>query len=765
MLLRIGTLVLSAVWIFSGIGCSLPSEPKAPSWDTRFVIPIADYTYEFEEMLEEASDIKDESGNQILFAQGDTLFVIKYESERPDIFEVRQKLEIDPLVKENYRQEIGDIAITLEERNDASFPFRDVYSQEDFERKKGKRLPIPAITFEDTTGLAIGREQNFYRMLIEEKLQEGVNEIKFHLHNELPVDITNLAVLLLSEKGHEDFVTGEQKPPMSFISGGYVTDVPREMKPGEYVEVVLPLYGKTIPSDVVFKIEGYTRQRGSQATIDTTFSIPVGVDPATGEVVYQDTTVTLPADTTDWVEINEDLLSASITMEMKVSKLEAKKVEARIPEQGSFEEDTFDLSNPQMTIQSARVAKGELIFDISSYMPVDTEIIVALPAFSQTYRIDIPKKQGERIYTRKAVIDFAGQTLSFPDTSLQELTYSVEVVTSEEERAIMSNEDFIDINVHSEPFTIDELTGYLGGKHDLPTMTQEIPLGDMPEGLEGGISFQRVDLRVQFEVDMGASDVPMTAHLEIIGKKEDGRKKGFVVEEPISKNGTYTVDIPSEKATALVNFMPDSIQVAGYVSMEKGELSTFSAGSGFQFGGTVKDIQVSLSMPLIFKLKPISMTIGEVEEQEIKEDIRELFERDDVKKVRLLGEINNRNPLSGTARVLISTDHTSFDTTATLAAQAKIDTLVDIDLPQPHFDKYGYIIEKGTGEVSVVLDSSEFEIFQHSPIFIKTEVALDSTDVAPNEEGWVFINPSEDFVNIKLRAEVEVKVDVERLTE
>ncbi len=763
MLQRIGMLVLVLVYMCFGIGCSIPNEPEAPTWDTRFVIPIADYTYEFEEMLEEVSDIKDESGNQILFAEGDTLFVIQYDTERPESFEVYQKLEMDPLVKESYRQEIGDIIIDLEERNDASFPFRDVYSQEDFEKQKGEERPIPAITFEDTTGLAIGREQNFYRMLIEEK--EGTNEIKFHLHNALPVDIANLAVLLLSEKGHEDFVTGERKPPMSFISGGYVTDVPREMRAGEYVEVVLPLYGKTIPRDVVFKIEGYTHQRGSMATVDTTFSIPVGVDPATGEVVYQDTTVTLLEDTDDWVEINEDLLNASITMEMMVSKLEAKKVEARIPAQYSSDENTFDLTNPQMTIQSAKLAQGKLLFDISSYMPVDTEIRVDLPEFGRTETIYVPKKQGERITTKTAIMDFAGETLSFPDTSRQELTYRVEVVTSEEERAIMSNEDFIDINVRSDLFMVDELTGYLGGKHDIPTMTQEVPLGDMPEGLEDGISFKEVRLDVQFYVDMGASDVPMMAHLEIVGKKEDGRKKGFVVEEAISKSGTYIVDIPSKKATELVNLMPDSIQVAGYVSMMKGELSTFSAGSGFQFGGTVKDIRVSLTMPLIFRLKPISMTIGEVEEVEIEEEIRELFERDDVKKVRLLGEINNRNPLSGRGLVLISTDPTSFDSTATLAARASIDTLMDLNLPQPRFDEEGTIVEKGTAAVSVVLDSSDFEHFQHSPIFIKTEVALDSTDVGLNKDGWVFINPSEDFINIKLRADVEVRVDVDRLTE
>ena len=765
MLLRIGTFVLLAIWTLFGIGCSMPGEPEAPSWDTQFAIPLADYTYEFEEILEETSDIRDENGNPILFSQGDTLFVIQYEMERPDTFGIHQKLEIDPLVKESYRQEIGDISVELEERNDVSFPFRDVYSQKEFEEQKGRRLPIPAITFEDTTGLTIGEDRGFYRMLLEEKLQEGVNEIKFSLHNGLPVGIANLAILLLSANGHEDFVTGEQKPPMSFITGGYVEDIPREMEAGEYVEIVLSLYNKTIPRDVIFKIEGYTRQRGGEATVDTTFSIPVGIDPATGEVTYKDTTVALPADTEDWVEIDEALLDAPLILRMEMSKLVVKKVEARIDPQRSYEEDAFDLRNPQMTIKSATLAQGELVFDISSYMPVDTEIIVALPAFGQTYRIDVPQKEGEQVYTKQAIIDFAGQTLSFPDTSVQTLSYSVEVLTSEEERAIISNEDFIDIGVRSEPFIIGELTGYLGGKHDIPTMTQEVPLGDMPEGLEGGIHFKEVNLQVQFEVDMGTSDISMTAHLELIGKKTDGRKSGFAIEESILKSGTYTVDIPSDKAAELVNFMPDSIQVAGYVSMEKGELSTFSAGYEGAFGGTVKDIRVHLAMPLIFRLKPISMTVGEVEEQEIEEDIRELFERDDVKRVRLLGEINNRNPLSGSARVLVSTDRTSFDSTATLAARAKIDTLVDIDLPQPHFDKYGYIIEKGTGEVSVVLDSSEFEIFQHSPIFIKTEVALDSTNVAPNEEGWVFINPSEDFINIKLRAEVEVKVDVEQLTE
>jgi hypothetical protein len=748
-----------------GIGCSVPNEPKAPTWDTKFVIPLADYTYEFKKIEEETSDIKDEDGNPILFVQGDTLFVIRFETERPDTFGIHQKLEIDPLVKESYCQEIGDIAFGLEERSDASFPFRDVYSEEEFEQQKGNSLPIPAITFEDTSKMSIGEDLGFHRMLFEDKFQEGVNEITFHLHNGLPVEIANLAILLLSEKGHEDFATGEQKPPMSFITGGYLMDIPREMPAGEYVKVVLPLYGKTVPKDVVFKIEGYTHQRGSETTIDTTFSIPVGIDSTTGAVTYKDTTVSFPADMEDWVEINDDLLNASVTIEMRASKLEVKKVEARIPEQHFSDENTFDLTNPQMTIETATLDQGRLVFDISSYLPVNTEITVELPEFGHTEVIYVPKKHGDEVRTETVIMDFADRTLSFPDTSVQELSYSVKVVSSEEEYAIITNEDFIDISVHSEPFMISELTGYLGGKHDIPTMTQEIPLGAMPEGLEGGINFKEVHVQVQFYVDMGESQIPMSAHLEFIGKKEDGRKTGFVIEQAISQSGTYTVDIPSQKATELVNTMPDSIQVAGYVSMEKGELSMFSAGDNLEFGGTVKDIRVTLSMPLIFRLKPISMTIGEVDELEIDEEIRELFEREDVKKVSLLGEINNRYPLSGRGLVLVSTDSTSFDSTATLAAQARIDTLVDIDLPQPSFDEYGTIVEKGTGAVSVVLDSTKFEIFQHSPVFIKTEVALDSTDVAPNEEGWVFINPSEDFISIKLRAELEIKVDVERLTE
>ena len=757
--------MLGFLLVTLSLGCSLPSKPqspKAPKWDTKFTIPIADYTYEFEKIEEEFSDIKDEYGNPILSAVGDTLFVIQFETERPDTFEIHQKLAIDPLVKESYRQEIGDISFELEEKNHAAFPFRDVYSQEEFEEQKGMRLPIPAITFEDTSKMSIGKDQGFYRMLFEEKLQEGVNEIKFDLHNGLPVEIANLAILLLSEKGHEDFVTGEQKPPMSFITGAYLTDLPREMPAGEYREVVLPLYGKTIPRDVVFKIEGYTHQRGSETTIDTTFSIPVGVDSTTGAVTYKDTTVSFPADPEDWVEINEDLLNASITMEMSVSKLEVKKVEARIPAQHSSDENTFDLTNPQMTIESATLAQGELVFDISSSMPVDTEVTVELPEFGYTEVIYILKKQGDEVRTETVSMDFAGRTLSFPDTSVQKLSYSVKVVSSEEEHAIISNEDFIDISVHSEPFIINELTGYLGGKHDIPTMTQEIPLGGMPEGLEGGIHFKEVQLQVQFYVDMGATYIPLSVHLEVIGKKKDGRKTGFVIEQSISESGTYTVDIPAEE---LLNFMPDSIQVAGYVSMEKGELSTFSADSDFQFGGTVRDIQLSLSMPLIFRLRPISMTIGEVQRQEIEENIQDMFERDDVKKVSLLGEINNHNPLSGTALVLISTDPTSFDSTATLDARAKIDTLVNINLPQPHFDARGHIIEKGTGGISVVLDSSKFEIFQHSPIFIKTEVVLDGTNVDPNEDGWVFINPSEDFINIKIRTEIELKVEAEKLSQ
>ena len=442
--------------------------------------------------------------------------------------------------------------------------------------------------------------------------------------------------------------------------------------------------------------------------------------------------------------------------------MEAEKVEADIPEQHTTQEATFDLSNPQMTIKTAHIATGGLNFYFNNYMPMDLSIFLRLPEFDMEFEIFIPKKMGDQPSIGHQSVSFDGSVLSFPDTSNQQISYSVEIVSMEQEGVIITNEDYIDITVTSEEFAIDELTGYLGGKHDIPVMVQEVPLGSMPEGLEGGVRFDSAVMTFGFTLDLGSSFVPMKPHFEITGIKEDGRRRTITIDTTLTSSGDIQITF---QARELLSLMPDSIMVSGYVAMEKGQLSTFTADSEFRLGAKVDNIWLQLEMPIIFSINRTSINIEDVIEMEIDEEMRKYFERGDVKSIFLIGEITNHNPLSGRTLVLVSPDSMSFQTGASRSVLALIDTLININLPQPLFDSSGNIVQSGYSPILTGIDSTKFHIFSNEFIYVNSVVVLDSSSTEENPDGWVFINPSTDFINIKSRLQVDLFVDSEKIND
>ena len=168
---------------------------------------------------------------------------------------------------------------------------------------------------------------------------------------------------------------------------------------------------------------------------------------------------------------------------------------------------------------------------------------------------------------------------------------------------------------------------------------------------------------------------------------------------------------------------------------------------------------VEMDAPLIFRVKHSVMQVGEVSEQEIGKDIREAFENNDVKNIRLVGEIENHNPLSGEVLILASADSTAFSS----PALAETDTLLSLRLPQPTFSADGSISEPGYGPISVELDTTEFDLFKNPVVYVKTQVILNSTETEQNRQGWVSLRKT-DYIDVKARAEIGLKVDLERLT-
>ena len=107
----------------------------------------------------------------------------------------------------------------------------------------------------------------------------------------------------------------------------------------------------------------------------------------------------------------------------------------------------------------------------------------------------------------------------------------------------------------------------------------------------------------------------------------------------------------------------------------------------------------------------------------------------------------------------------SFSTLASHASLALIDTVIKIELPQPDFDAFGNIIQSGFSIVKTGIDSTMFDLFTHEFLYVKTEVYLDSTNVGENTDGWVFIDPAKDFINIKTYLELNLHLNPEHLND
>jgi hypothetical protein len=743
------------LWIILSLssGCSIPTDVKPPKWDTKFSFPLSDYTYQFSKFIEDSRNIKDDLGNPMVFARGDTIR-FSFQSDHPESMTVSQNLSIDPLIKETSRQEIGRIKFNLDSRDQAAFAFKEVYAKQGFKPSYVK-APIPAITFLDTTSLSIGVDSGFYRMLFTGGNSEGsINTINLSITNGLPIGFSRLAVSILSLKEFQDFTTGEIKPAGSFISGVYTENIPRSMLPGHPVKIALPLSDRTVPADLVIKVEGYTTPRGSAETVTQTISIPSGIDNHTGLVAYKDTTVIIPRDQSDWIAVDESVLDTQLVIAMEFTPMEADKVESRIPGQIVHQTNSFDMKNPDMTISSAIVAHGALNFDFASHLPVNADIVLRLPDFDQEYRLVIPAQVGNLASTGRRSVDFSGKRLVFNDLSNQKIAYSIDIITEEKDHVIISNQDYVEVKVSSELFAVSELIGYLNGKKYLTPMSQHLPLESLPKGLEGGIVFGSAPLVIGFEIDPGKSDMPLLAHLDITAVKNDGRTRTTSVDTTLTR-GKYSI---LTEGRDLISIIPDSIRVSGYISMKTNELATFRPDSQFNVNGTVRNVSLIMDMPAVFRVNETTITLSDVKREEVDDQIRKRFTRGDVKNIFISGEVQNNNPLSGAARLLVSPDSLSFADSKNRGTSAPIDTLASFELPQPVFDRFGNIIRSGVGAIRIGIDTSKYHMFTNRYLYVKTEVSLKSTATGDNEEGWVSLGPNQ-FITIRTLLDCELFID------
>jgi len=679
------------------LGCSLPSKPQSPKAPKW----DAEFAIPLADYTYEFSELEEIDSDSTLFADEGGLFHITYK-DTLDRFNVGTELKLDPPAPKTFSQSIGDISID------------SPGSQES-----------PMITFNELTqgkfsafqGVELDSIPSFELVKIEKDLPAfGDFESATVKEGTLELTVRNNTIIYL---GNPVKVTVESRrrdiPFRQLIE--FKDPIPPR---GEQTKLI-DLAGLTLANQMRVALEG--NSLGSNGK-------PVVVD-----------------------------VNSYITVEVSISGLKVLQARAKIPRQ-HFQMSSASALDEKIEVMEAAIKSGGITIDLSSQLPVDANVTVEIPALTRQGK---PLRKYFELRTNRPrqleYIDLSDYRIANPKpgTPLDSLNYHLDVVTIDtrwdsdpDPFATISSDNFVVATVSLDTLKFSHLKGNIVEEQDfeIPETRQGISLEDLPKGLEPDwIAFKEAN----FLVKTKGVDTPVTLDLLIVGERfdEDG-----VLEERREKRQIITISKQSPdfliEAGEIISIMPDSLEISGTATIQ-GEVDITDES---YVEGTVE-----MDAPLIFRVKHSVMQVGEVSEEEIGQDIREAFENNDVKNIRLLGEIENHNPLSGEVLLLASADSTAFSS----AALAETDTLLSLRLPQPTFSADGSISEPGYGPISVELDTTEFDLFKNPVVYVKTQVILDSTETEQNRQGWVSLRNT-DYIHVKARAEIELKVDLERLT-
>lgn len=453
-------------------------------------------------------------------------------------------------------------------------------------------------------------------------------------------------------------------------------------------------------------------------------------------------------------------LESYYTVAVSISELQVLEAQAKIPQQ-NFQMSNASVLDEKIQVRGASIKSGGLTIDLNNRLPVDANVTVRIPALTQDgnqferelyLRADTPGQITFIDLNNYVIGDFTGQTtLTSLEYNLSVSTIDTRYDNNPDPFATIAASDFVEASVALDALTFYRLKGNIikGRLFEIPSTKQGLGLGNLPKGQEKDwITFKDIELSVR---TIGL-DNPVTLDVLVVGERYDDN--GYL-EERSEADTTVVVSRESPdffiEIGDVISITPDSVEISGTATI-RGPVDMTDED---YIEGTVE-----MDAPVTFRLKHSIIEVGKLSEREIGEDMRKVFDNKEVKYVRLIGELENHNPLSGAVLILASPDSTAFSS----PPEAEADTLLNLKLPQPLFNADGTVAEPGYGPISVELDTVKFEIFRNPLIYVKTEVVLDGTETQENPLGWVSLR-STDYIRVLTKAGIELKVDLERLTE
>ncbi|KAA3619901.1 MAG: hypothetical protein DWQ05_04030 [Calditrichaeota bacterium] len=150
------------------LACNLP-EPSAPSWDMDVNIPLINKTYDIEEFLDDADELKADSLDNVIFEFADEL----------ESFSAENQLKVAGL-NQGFAQTLGSFTIDSPGGENVSIAFRDIFAQADV--LHGQTTIVPPFTIDPLTkSLPIYEDFNWV------EIAQGAIDIS--IENNLPIPL------------------------------------------------------------------------------------------------------------------------------------------------------------------------------------------------------------------------------------------------------------------------------------------------------------------------------------------------------------------------------------------------------------------------------------------------------------------------------------------------------------------------------------------------------------------------------------------------
>ena len=436
-------------------------------------------------------------------------------------------------------------------------------------------------------------------------------------------------------------------------------------------------------------------------------------------------------------------INSSCVIKVHISDLTVTGAGAKIPEQRFSVHGATDLTTPglEARVEEACIKEGGLHLFVDSRLPLDSDVEVVIPAvrrdgrpFSDTLHFRYNKLQNY------IFIDLSGAVLRNPSGGfLDSLEYELSVRTLDTEEdsrpgdfAEVRAEDYIEAEAWTDTLKLSYLRGRLlkPQEFEIERIEVELPLEDMPEGTTDWVAFRSTFLK------LGLRGVPVGMELDahILARRTEVGTEERLDTLITLRRGDQTISIDVAR---LLNIFPTELSFWGRTTV-RGDVELSDA-------DTLRG-DISIDAPLSFKVRGGEVEVGEIESVELPDEVRDAFREGRIHVFSLLGEVVNRNPLSGSVYILADIDSSSL-------AEGGGDTLAAFTLPQPTF-RSGEIVSPGFGRISVVLDTTKFYLFRGDKMFSKVVLYLDPT------EDFVSVR-ADDYVTVRARVEVRGRIKFE----